>query len=366
MGPSGVRRRPRRDVQLRRRRAAAPRQPSGAWRRPSSCSTPSTCSPRRSGSPITSAVSSSLEPASRCEPRRRPGRPLADDVEGCCDVRKVEPLERALAGQAAWITGVRRVDGPTRANTPVVEWDVRRDIVKVNPLATWTDDDMAPYRAPTGCPSNPLVAKGYLSIGCWPCTRPVAPARTDRRRPLGRPGQDRVRAAPMIDASLTSTSSRTRRSRSSARSPPSASSPCCCSRVARTRRCCLHLARLAFAPARLPFPLLHVDTGHNFPEVLAYRDRLVAPSAAASSWPACRTRSTAGRVVEEPGPPASRNRLQSVTLLDAHRRARLRRRRSAAAAATRTERGPRSASCRARPVRAAGTHGASGPSRGRR
>ncbi|HEY7626556.1 MAG TPA: phosphoadenosine phosphosulfate reductase family protein, partial [Ilumatobacteraceae bacterium] len=63
------------------------------------------------------------------------------DIEACCAVRKVEPLQRALLGKAAWVTGVRRADGPTRANAPVVSFDINRNLVKINPLATWTDDD---------------------------------------------------------------------------------------------------------------------------------------------------------------------------------------------------------------------------------
>lgn len=102
------------------------------------------------------------------------------DIEACCAVRKVEPLRRALDGKAAWVTGVRRVDGPTRANTPVVSFDINRNLVKVNPLATWSDDDMTLYAAINDLPANPLSERGYPSIGCWPCTRPVA-AGEDRR-----------------------------------------------------------------------------------------------------------------------------------------------------------------------------------------
>jgi phosphoadenosine phosphosulfate reductase len=102
------------------------------------------------------------------------------DVEGCCAVRKVEPLNRALEGKTAWITGVRRVDGPTRANAPVVTYDIGRNLVKINPLATWTDDDMSLYAEINQLPVNPLSARGYPSIGCWPCTRPVADGE-DRR-----------------------------------------------------------------------------------------------------------------------------------------------------------------------------------------
>ena len=103
------------------------------------------------------------------------------DVESCCAVRKVEPLARALEGKAAWITGVRRVDGPTRANAPVVSYDINRNLVKINPLAAWTDDDMALYSQINELPVNPLSERGYPSIGCWPCTRPVAEGE-DRRR----------------------------------------------------------------------------------------------------------------------------------------------------------------------------------------
>jgi phosphoadenosine phosphosulfate reductase len=116
-------------------------------------------------------------------------RPLPDvvpdnrwqtDVEGCCQVRKVEPLQRSMQGKAAWVTGVRRVDGPTRANAPVVSYDIGRNIAKINPLATWTDTDMALYAELNDLPPNPLTERGYPSIGCWPCTKPVAPGEDKR------------------------------------------------------------------------------------------------------------------------------------------------------------------------------------------
>lgn len=102
------------------------------------------------------------------------------DLNGCCAVRKVEPLSRALAGRAAWITGLRRVDAPTRANAPIVSWDEARSMVKLNPLAPWTDDDMDAYVRDHDLPANPLAERGILSVGCWPCTKPVAPGE-DRR-----------------------------------------------------------------------------------------------------------------------------------------------------------------------------------------
>ena len=108
------------------------------------------------------------------KPRVQPDNRWQLDVNDCCRLRKVEPLTRALAGKRAWITGLRRDDGPSRANAPIVAWDAARQLVKVNPLATWTALDMAAYEATHGLPVNPLVDRGYPSIGCWPCTKPVA------------------------------------------------------------------------------------------------------------------------------------------------------------------------------------------------
>lgn len=95
-------------------------------------------------------------------------------TEKCCQFRKVEPLRRALAGRRAWLTSLKRTDGPSRADAPIVGWDASFGLVKVNPLVTWTDDDIASYLADHGLPVHPLVPKGYRSIGCAPTTRPVA------------------------------------------------------------------------------------------------------------------------------------------------------------------------------------------------
>lgn len=102
------------------------------------------------------------------------------DTEACCNVRKVKPLEDLLAPATCWITGVRRVDGPTRAQTPVVTYDEARRVLKVNPLAAFSDDDMATYEHLYELPEHPLKSRGYPSIGCWPCTRPVAPGEDKR------------------------------------------------------------------------------------------------------------------------------------------------------------------------------------------
>jgi phosphoadenosine phosphosulfate reductase len=100
---------------------------------------------------------------------------FAREPDRCCALRKVEPLRRTLAGYDAWVTGVRRVEAPTRANTPLVTWDTAFGLVKVNPIAAWSDEDMDAYIESHGVLVNPLVAAGYPSIGCAPCTAKPAP-----------------------------------------------------------------------------------------------------------------------------------------------------------------------------------------------
>lgn len=96
------------------------------------------------------------------------------DPTQCCFLRKVVPLQRTLANYDAWVTGVRRVDAPTRANTPIVQWDERNGLVKINPIAPWSDEEFNDYLERHGVLQNPLVSEGYLSIGCAPCTAKVA------------------------------------------------------------------------------------------------------------------------------------------------------------------------------------------------
>jgi phosphoadenosine phosphosulfate reductase len=92
----------------------------------------------------------------------------------CCQFRKVEPLKKAVSGKAAWLTSLKRSDGPTRAEAPIVSWDNSFGLVKINPLATWTDDDVSAYLSDHDLPVHPLMTQGYRSIGCAPTTRPVA------------------------------------------------------------------------------------------------------------------------------------------------------------------------------------------------
>jgi phosphoadenosine phosphosulfate reductase len=95
------------------------------------------------------------------------------DPENCCSAVKVGQLDRALMGKAAWMSGLRRAEASTRATAPIVVRDLR-GLVKVNPIATWSDEDVAGYIADHDVPVNPLTLQGYPSIGCMPCTVPVA------------------------------------------------------------------------------------------------------------------------------------------------------------------------------------------------
>jgi phosphoadenosine phosphosulfate reductase len=94
------------------------------------------------------------------------------DPENCCSAIKTGQLDRALLGKEAWMSGLRRSEAATRTNAPIVHRDLR-GLIKVNPLATWTDLDVAGYVQDHDVPLNPLVDRGYASIGCKPCTQPI-------------------------------------------------------------------------------------------------------------------------------------------------------------------------------------------------
>jgi phosphoadenylyl-sulfate reductase (thioredoxin) len=99
--------------------------------------------------------------------------PWEVDADACCDARKVVPLRTKLAGLGAWVTGIRRDQTPERASAPVIGWDARFGLEKVNPLAAWTSERVWEALRQGGVPVNPLHARGYPSIGCAPCTSPV-------------------------------------------------------------------------------------------------------------------------------------------------------------------------------------------------
>jgi phosphoadenosine phosphosulfate reductase len=96
------------------------------------------------------------------------------DPDACCDLRKVEPLRRALTEADAWVAGLRREQSPSRASTPKLAWDARHERWKFNPLADWSEDDVWSYIAEHDLPYNGLHDQGYAAIGCTHCTVPGA------------------------------------------------------------------------------------------------------------------------------------------------------------------------------------------------
>lgn len=115
------------------------------------------------------------------EMEARLGGPIyGSDPDLCCNLRKVVPLEHALKGFQAWISAIRRDQTPERAQAPVVGLDQRFGLVKISPLANWTKAQVQRYIQRHEIPTNPLHAQGFTSIGCWPCTHPVADGEDER------------------------------------------------------------------------------------------------------------------------------------------------------------------------------------------
>ncbi len=102
------------------------------------------------------------------------------DPNQCCNLRKVQPLREHLAFKDAWITAIRRDQTANRAKAGLVEWDNANGLVKINPLAAWTKADVWAYLHIHALPYNKLHDQGYASIGCWPCTRAIAPGEDER------------------------------------------------------------------------------------------------------------------------------------------------------------------------------------------
>jgi phosphoadenosine phosphosulfate reductase len=107
-------------------------------------------------------------------------RHSVDNRKACCEVRKVWPLNRELKGAQGWITGVRREHSEDRADVELASWDEERGLLKVNPIADWSTQELTAYIAENNVPVNPLHARGFISIGCQPCTRAVQPGEHPR------------------------------------------------------------------------------------------------------------------------------------------------------------------------------------------
>jgi len=107
-------------------------------------------------------------------------RQSVENRKACCEIRKVRPLNRALEGAQGWITGLRREHSGTRASVPLAEWDAEHGLIKVNPVADWTTETLMAYLEANNVPVNPLHEKGFVSIGCAPCTRAIKPGEAPR------------------------------------------------------------------------------------------------------------------------------------------------------------------------------------------
>ena len=310
----------------------------------------------------------------------------------CCQMRKVDPINASLAGYEAWVTGVRREDNVLRANTQFVEWDEGHQMVKINPIAAWSFDELLDYASTHQVPVNPLLTQGYPSIGCAPCTRPVAPGEDPRagrwaglnktecglhvqpsetaetveapfvtalqnidlitrptmvelvetdatlaeRLDTERLDTERVDTGSAVSSNSTdehateeevgSTGGGIRRL-SQLRELESEAIHIIRETVSELERpvllfsggkdsvVMLHLAAKAFWPAPLPFPLLHVDTGHNFAEVLDFRDSVAESLGARLIVAKVQDYIDDGRLLERSD--GTRNPLQTQPLLDA-------------------------------------------------
>jgi len=107
-------------------------------------------------------------------------RQSIDNRKSCCEIRKVRPLNRALEGAQGWITGLRREHSDARAGVPLAAWDAEHGLIKINPVADWTTETLMDYLKAHDVPVNPLHEKGFVSIGCAPCTRAVKPGEDPR------------------------------------------------------------------------------------------------------------------------------------------------------------------------------------------
>jgi phosphoadenosine phosphosulfate reductase len=99
----------------------------------------------------------------------------AENRKECCFIRKVEPLKKALAGQKVWITGIRAEHSDNRSHLELIEWDEKNQLTKYNPLLHWTQEEVSAYISENNVPYNVLHDRGFVSIGCQPCTRAIRP-----------------------------------------------------------------------------------------------------------------------------------------------------------------------------------------------
>ncbi len=197
----------------------------------------------------------------------------------CCRVRKLLPLKEALSGYEAWISGIRSAQSITRSETKIVDYDDGFNILKINPLANFDDEDVKRFIKEEDIPQNSLYAKGFLSIGCKPCTRAVSKgedARSGRwwwenpeHKECGLHIKKDNRSKPNHLKALEDESIFILRE-----VVANFSNPVMMYSIGKDSSVMLHLAQKAFFPSKIPFPLLHVDTTWKFKEMVEFRDRM--------------------------------------------------------------------------------------------
>ena len=272
-----------------------------------------------------------------------------DNRKACCNARKIEPLKRVLTGADAWITGLRREQSEARDSLPQAQIDPLTQLSKFSPLADWTQAQVWDFINANNIPVNALHAKGFPSIGCAPCTRAVAagqPSRSGRwwweiKADHGNSNHQECGLHVAPDGSLVRSSAPAAITKAIATTAindnhldaleneaihilreaiAESSNAALLFSAGKDSLVVLRLVEKAFRtkqmPLRLPLQFLHVDTGHNFPEVISFRDQTMArlgePIVVGSVEQSIRAGS-----VTDPGTNGSRNALQSVTLLEA-------------------------------------------------
>ena len=222
-----------------------------------------------------------FRPQPDAEQERDPDGALwRDDPDSCCAFRKVEPLDRALAGFAGWITGRKRFQSKVRSDLPVIEAGEGK--IKVNPLVNWTAQQIATEFKRRNLPSHPMVADGFLSIGCMPCT--------DRATPAGDARSGRWAGLAKTECGIHLPRMAAKRPSRAARHLKDLESQsiyilreafarmdrlAMLWSVGKDSNVLIWLARKAFY-GRVPFPVVELDTGMELPEVYAFRDRYKA------------------------------------------------------------------------------------------
>ena len=210
-------------------------------------------------------------------------RHSVENRKTCCEIRKVRPLNRELESAQGWISGLRREHSDERAEVKLAAWDEARGLIKVNPVADWSTHDLTAYIAANNIPVNPLHARGFVSIGCAPCTRAVQPGEHPRAGRWWWENEDKKECGLHMNPNreegrVTALTSHLKLLEAESihifrEAAAQFRAPVLLYSIGKDSTVLLHLARKAFWPAKPPFPLLHIDTTWKFRDMIAFRDQ---------------------------------------------------------------------------------------------